>query len=544
MHGLMMNRPLLISDLIEHAARLYPENEVVSRHIESGIVRHSYLQLARRSRQLAQALTDYGVIAGDRIATLAWNTHRHMEAYYAISGVGAIIHTINPRLFPEQIRYMINHATDRLLLVDCSFLPLVLSLLPELPSVEQIIVLTDAAHMPPDSNFLCYETWIAAFHHQFHWPRFSDAEASALCYTSGTTGNPKGVLYSHYSVLLHAMAACRTDALGITPHTCLLPVVPMFHVCAWGTPYAAAMMGARLVLPGAALDGASLYELIVAEQVDLLLGVPTIWLTLLNYLREHQLQLKNVSRVVVGGSAAPLSMIREFAEVHQSYVIHAWGMTELSPLGTINLPTPALQSMAPALRYQHQLKQGRPVFGIELQIFDEHLRPLPHDGKTFGVLHVRGPWVAQRYFRHEDLSAFANGWFNTGDIATIDADETMQIVDRDKDVIKSGGEWISSIELENAAMSFPGILEACVVGIPHPRWAERPLMLIVSPTGNTDLSALRDHLAERVARWWLPDSIVTVPELPHSATGKLSKVTLRNQYRQFYSQSPDTGAAP
>ncbi len=535
MQGLMMNRHLLVSDLLEHAAAQHGQQSIISRSVEGPIVRHTYAQIAQRSRQLAQALLALGAGPGDRIGTLAWNTHRHFEAYYAISGIGAITHTINPRLFPEQLRYIINHADDRILLVDLSFIPLLRQLLPQLPGVEHIILMTDYEQQSLQApDWLCYETLLAEQSPNFSWPRFSDEQASALCYTSGTTGNPKGVLYSHYSTLLHAMAACRADALGITPESCVLPVVPMFHVCAWGVPYAAAMMGSRLILPGAALDGASLTELIQQEQADLLLGVPTVWMGLLRHLHENHIRLQHVKRVVVGGSAAPLSMIREFDENHSAFVVHAWGMTELSPLGTVNLPTPEIMRLPPLERYQHQLKQGRPVFGIELAIFDDKNHRLAHDGKTFGHLRVRGPWVAERYFRHEELSAFEHGWFDTGDIATLDEAGYMQIVDRAKDVIKSGGEWISSIDLENAAMSYSGLREACVIGIPHPRWDERPLLLVVPGHEDLDLAALRDHLAAHVARWWLPDSIVVVAELPHTATGKLSKLQLRNQYHDYY----------
>ncbi len=398
--------------------------------------------------------------------------------------------------------------------------------------MQQIIVLTDRDHMPPDCDFLCYEDLLDAESGDFFWPEFPDDQAAALCYTSGTTGNPKGVLYSHYSTIMHAMAACRNDALGIGPASRILPVVPMFHVCAWGTPYAATLTGAHLVLPGPFLDGASLSKLIAQEQTDLLLGVPTVWLGLLEYLRQNQIRLPHVRQVVVGGSAAPLAMIREFAEVHHIFLVHAWGMTELSPLGTVNLPTPELMAMPPEQRFVQQQKQGRAVFGIELTIMDDAHQRLPHDGKTFGTLYVRGPWVASAYFR-SDQSSFYEGWFCTGDIATITADGMMQIVDREKDVIKSGGEWISSIALENAALSFPGIQEACVVGIQHERWGERPLMLVVS-VHEPDHGALRDHLAQHVARWWLPDTILCVDSIPHTATGKLSKKSVREHYHDYY----------
>ncbi len=533
MQGLMMKRHVLISDLIQHAELHYASHTIVSCLVEGAQVRLTYRELAHRSKQLAQSLARLGVRHGDCVGTLAWNTHRHLEAYFAISGLGAITHTINPRLFPEQIEYIINHAEDRALLVDLSFVDLVRTLRPMLPSVRFIIILSDRDHMPPDPEFMCYEDLIASEHGDFSWPDFPDDQAAALCYTSGTTGHPKGVLYSHYSTVMHAMAACRNDALGIGPASRILPVVPMFHVCAWGTPYAAALTGAHLVLPGPFLDGASLSKLIEQERTDLLLGVPTVWLGLLDHLRQHKIRLAHVRQVVVGGSAAPLAMIREFAESHGIFLVHAWGMTELSPLGTVNLPTPELMALAPEARYLQQLKQGRAVFGIELAIMDDNHQRLPHDGKTFGKLYVRGPWVASSYFRSDDRSSFHEGWFCTGDIATMTADGMMQIVDRDKDVIKSGGEWISSIDLENAALSFPDIHEACVVGIPHQRWGERPLMLVVADH-EPDQGALRDHLAQHVARWWIPDRIVLVESLPHTATGKLSKKTVREQFQDYY----------
>ncbi len=533
MQGLMMHNDLLISDLLEHAVTCYGQQLVISRRLDGRIVRHRYEEIAQRSRQLAHALHALQVRPGDRIGTLAWNTHRHLEAYYAISGIGAIVHTINPRLFAQQIEYIIQHAEDRILLVDASFIGLVEQLLPRLPSVEHVIAMTDWKDKPAGERWLCYESLLGEHPPHYNWPRFPTGTASALCYTSGTTGHPKGVLYSHASTLLHAMAACRPDAIGLGPDSVVLPVVPMFHVCAWGVPYAALMAGSRLVLPGAALDGASLAELIETEQCDVLLGVPTVWMGLLAHLRQKNQVIDCMRRVIVGGSAAPLAMIREFDERHGAFVMHAWGMTELSPLGSTNTPTPELLALPKEQRYQRQLSQGRPVFGIQMEIFDDEGQALPHDGKAYGRLKVRGPWVISQYFRSE-ASAIEQGWFDTGDIASLDAQGYMRIVDRAKDLIKSGGEWISSIELENAALDFPGIKEACVIGIAHPRWDERPLMLVISTDPGLDLQALREHLQAQVARWWLPDDILRVDELPHTATGKLSKMTLREHYAQHY----------
>ncbi len=534
MRGLMMPNDLLISDLLEHAVRSHAQQQIVSRRLDGRIVRHNLLAFAERSRQLARALLDLDVRAGDRIATLAWNTHRHLEAYYAISGIGAIVHTVNPRLFAHQIEYILQHAEDRILLVDNSFIAAVEAMLPRLPKVEHVIALSDWEDKPKGERWLCYEGLLNGQSPHFTWPRFDAQTAAALCYTSGTTGQPKGVLYSHSSTLLHAMAACRADAIGLGPESVVMPVVPMFHVCAWGVPYAALMAGARLVLPGAALDGASLSELIENERCDIALGVPTVWMGLLTHLRQQGQRLSSLRRVVIGGSAAPLAMIREFDQVHSAFVMHAWGMTEMSPLGSTNTPTPELLALPAEERYQRQLSQGREVFGLHMEIFHEDGQALPHDGLAYGHLKVRGPWVLAHYYRQADVPAAQDGWFDTGDIASIDAQGYMRIVDRAKDLIKSGGEWISSIDLENAALGFPGVREACVIGIAHPRWEERPLMLIIAESTPIDIAGLRQYLQNQVARWWLPDAILEVSELPHTATGKLSKLTLREHYADYY----------
>lgn len=535
MFGAMMDRPLLISSLLDFAVINHPDAEVVSRRVEGGIHRYTWRQVADRSAQLANALARLGIKAGDRVGTLAWNTHRHLELYFGVSGTGAVLHTVNPRLFPQQIIWIINHAEDRLLFVDLTFLPMMPAVCPHLPKLEKVIVLCARADLPAGhEDLLCYEDLIAGEATAYAWPEFDERTAAAMCYTSGTTGNPKGVLYSHRSTVLHALGTLHKGALDISRSTVVLPVVPMFHVNAWGVPYSAAMSGAKLVLPGAGMDGKSLHELIDSEQVTLLLGVPSVWLGLLNYLDSINARLSSVKHVVVGGSAAPYAMIKAFDEKHGAFLIHAWGMTEMSPLGTVNAPTEALMALPAEERYQRQLKQGRPIYGVELKIVDDSGTELPRDGKTYGRLLVRGPWIASSYYLHDDGSAFQNGWFDTGDVATLDAHNTMQIVDRRKDVIKSGGEWISSIDLENAAVGHPAVREACVIGVAHPKWDERPLLLLVMKDGQSvSKEDMLAFLSQHVVKWWLPDDIITVPELPHTATGKLLKVDLREKYRDW-----------
>ena len=538
MLGNMMQRPLLISDLLEHAARYYPKGEIVSRRCEGDIHRYDYANAAKRTRQLANALKKYGINEGDRCATLAWNTYRHYEIYFAVSGMGAVTHTINPRLFPEQIVYIVNHAEDRLLFTDLTFLPLLEKVQSEISCVEKIVVLADADKMPETSltNAICYEDFIAGESDEFEWPEFDENTAAALCYTSGTTGNPKGVIYSHRSTLLHAWASTMPDTLGISSSTNLLPVVPMFHVSAWGTPYACTLTGAKIIFPGPGLDGASLTELIQNEKADLLLGVPTVWLGLLSHLRETNQVMESVKQVVIGGSAAPFAMIREFDEVHDAFVVHAWGMTEMSPIGTIGSMNRELAAMDKEARYKFQLKQGRPVFGVQLKIVDDEGNEQPQDGKAFGRLMVRGPWIIERYYKAE-TTALEDGWFDTGDVATLDEQGYMQIVDRNKDVIKSGGEWISSIELENFAVGHPAVKEACVIGIQHPKWDERPLLLVVPEEGaSVTHDEMTAFLEDKVAKWWLPNDTLVVDELPHTATGKLLKVKLRDEFGEHYNK--------
>lgn len=538
MFGIMMDKPLNIADILEYAATFNTDSQIVTRQVEGGIHRYSYGDALRRTKKLANALRNLDVHQGDRIATLAWNTYRHFELYYAISGMGAIIHTINPRLFAEQIIYIVNHAEDKYLFVDLTFVPLLEAIKDHIAVVKGIVVMTDAAHMPRSQvlpNLICYEDLIAPESDDFAWPEFDERTAAGLCYTSGTTGNPKGVMYSHRSTLLHAISACRSSALNLGPMSRVLPVVPMFHVCAWGIPYSAPIAGAGIVFPGAGMDGASLYELIDGEKATSLLGVPTVWLGLLNYIDSIKGNLDSVEDVVIGGSAAPRSMMEKFQDVYGVFPIHAWGMTEMSPMGSVCARTPYLAQADKETRARIQAKQGRAVFGVEMRIVDDQDQPLPHDGKTFGKLMVRGPWIASGYYRNDDRSAFRGGWFDTGDVSTIDPAGYMQIVDRSKDVIKSGGEWISSIELENHAVGHPAVAEACVVGIPHPRWDERPLLIIVRKAGaQVSAGELQRFLTDKVAKWWLPDDVVFVDALPHTATGKLLKTEVRSKFANHY----------
>ena len=533
MHGLMMNMPLNISALIQHADRCHGDTEIVSRTVEGGIHRYTYADAHRRSRQLANALTALGVKTSDRIGTLAWNGYRHLEIYFGSSGIGAVCHTVNPRLFPEQITYIVNHAEDTFVFFDLTFLPLVEKLAPHCKGVRGWVAMTDRAHMPASSlDLLCYEDLVNAHSDEFEWPVLDENLASSLCYTSGTTGNPKGVLYSHRSTILHAYAACLPDALNLSARDVVLPVVPMFHVNAWGLPYSAPLVGAKLVFPGAQLDGASLVELFEAEKVTCSAGVPTIWLGLLQHVKAKGIGFGTLKRTVIGGSACPPAMIRTFEDEYGVQVLHAWGMTELSPLGTVNTFKSRHLEWSEADRQALQNKQGRAIFGVDMKIVDEEGRELPRDGKAFGDLLVRGPWITREYFRGEGGDPLADGWFPTGDVATLDQDGFMQITDRSKDVIKSGGEWISSIDLENAAMAHSSVAEAAVIGVAHPKWDERPLLLVRLKEGAT---ATREDMLKffdgRVAKWWIPDDVVFVDSLPHTATGKLLKTKLREDFK-------------
>ena len=536
MRGLMHDSPLLISSLIRHAARVFGDQELVTRSVEGPIHRTNYRELHLRAQQLAGALVALGVQPGDRVATLAWNTSRHVEVYFAVSGIGAVCHTLNPRLPPEQLCYILNHAGDVLLFVDLSFVPFLARLGPNCPALRKVIVLSDRAHLPADPDLLAYEDLLAEHPQSFAWPSFDENTASSLCYTSGTTGEPKGVLYSHRSTLLHSFAIALPDLFNLGEHETVLPVVPMFHVNAWGIPYAAAMTGTKLVLPGPKLDGESVYELLESERVTMTAGVPTVWMMLLNYMQQHGKRFSTLKRVIVGGSAAPEAMIRTFQDQYGVELRHAWGMTETSPLGSFCSLTPAMKQWPKDEQVAVQRKQGRPAFGVELRIVDDAGVVLPETGEVSGDLQIRGPWVCSGYYEQsgESPTHHPEGWFSTGDVATLDPAGFMQITDRSKDVIKSGGEWISSITLENLAMGHPAVAEAAVIGVAHPRWLERPLLVVVlRQSAELEPTDLIDHVAAQVPRWWRPDAVVFVDALPHTATGKVSKLLLRQQLKDY-----------
>lgn len=536
MQGLMQDHPLLVTMFLQHGARHHGGREVVSVTAE-GIHRYRYRDCERRARQLASALERYGIRHGDRVATLAWNSYRHLEAWYAISGSGAITHTVNPRLFKEQITYIINHAEDRLIFSEASFLPILEEIWPQLKTVEAVVVLCDRPHLPNSSlpKTIAYEDFLQSGDENYSWPVLDERSATGLCYTSGTTGHPKGVLYSHRALVLHSYAAMVPDVFGLRATDSMLAVVPMFHANAWGVPYMAVAAGAKLVMPGADLTGPSLHRLIMQEEVTVSAGVPTVWLGLLNHLKETGADLGSLRRVIIGGSAAPRSMIQTFEDEYGVTVGHAWGMTEMSPLGTFNSPTAKTLKLDRDKQLDMAGKQGRAVVGIDLKITDDDGRELPWDGKTSGHLKVRGHWVVARYFKNEGGDTLdEDGWFDTGDVAHMDDQGFMQITDRAKDIIKSGGEWISSIDLENAAVAHPDVLEAAVIGIPHSKWGERPLLIIVPRAGATVTAAdMIGFLEQRVAKWWLPDDVVCVEEIPHTATGKIQKVALRSQFKDY-----------
>ena len=537
MHGLMMNLPLMISSLIRHADRHHGDTEIVSRSVEGPIHRYTYRDAHARSRRLARALARLGVRDGERVGTLAWNGYRHFELYYAVSGMGAIIHTINPRLFFDQLAYIVDHAGDRFVFFDLTFAPLVERLAPVCKGVQGWIALTDRAHMPAAAvpALSCYEELVVAEDDDYAWPEFDENTASGLCYTSGTTGNPKGVLFSHRSTVLHALAVSLPDAKSYSAQSVVLPIVPMFHVNAWGIPYAAPLVGAKLVLPGAALDGRSLYELFEGERVTSSAGVPTVWLGLIDFMKKNGLRFSTLEATTIGGAACPAAMMRTLRDDFGIRVLHGWGMTEMSPVGTIGAPKARHSKPAPDERFRLALKQGRPLYGVDMKIVDAEGRELPRDGRAAGHLLVKGPWIARAYYRNEGGDPLtADGWFPTGDVGTLDADGYLQITDRSKDVIKSGGEWISSIDLENIAFGHPAVMEAAVIGLPHPKWGERPLLIaVIRPGAELTREALLDFYAGKTASWSIPDDVVFVDELPHTATGKLSKRTLRERFAGY-----------
>ncbi len=529
----MQDHELLISSLIRHAATHHPHREIVSRQANGSLHRTSYLEVEGRSRRLAGALARLGVGLGDRVATLASSTYRHLECFYGISGMGAVLHTVNPRLFGEQLTYIMNHAEDRVLLFDPDLVPLVESLAPQLQSVRAYVVLEARAAMPASSGLelLCYEELLAGAPDDYAWPIFDERNASSLCYTSGTTGNPKGVLYSHRSTVIHALAAIQGDVFALRAVDVVMPIAPMFHANGWSLPYSCPMTGAKLVLPGRLLDARSLHELIQSERVTLAGAVPSIWTMLLAYLRETGQQMPTLERVLIGGAAMPDAVCKGLGE-HGVRALHAWGMTETSPLGTVGTPTAEVQALPPAQRMAQLSKQGRALWGVEIRVTDAQGALVPRDGTAFGALWVRGPWIASGYFKGEGGEVLdSEGWFPTGDVATWDQFGFIRITDRTKDVIKSGGEWISSIELENLAMSHPKVRLAAAVAAYHPRWGERPVLIIVPQEGESPTRGeLLEFLKPRVAKWWLPDDVVFVPEIPLTATGKMLKTKLREQY--------------
>ena len=539
MRGLMMNTPLLISSIAEHAAAYHGGREIVSVTADNPRHRYTYGDCIKRAKKLANALGGLGARPGDRVATLAWNDYRHLEAYYGISGAGYVCHTINPRLFPEQLVFIINHAEDRWIFTDVMFVPLLEAIADKIPKVEGFVVMTDEAHMPETklSNVTCYESLIADESEEFDWPELDEQTASALCYTSGTTGDPKGVLYDHRSTVLHAYAAVTPDIMNLSSHDSVLPVVPLFHVNAWGVPYAAFMAGCKLVMPGPKMgDGEALYELLESEGVTLALGVPTVWLALLQYCASAGKRLDTLERTLIGGAAVPRSMIQEFRDEHGVDARQGWGMTETSPLGVANSLKAGLEHLSPEEQLDLATKAGRGIFGCELRIVDDEGNELPWDGEAYGALQVRGPWICSDYYKLDGGagSHTDDGWFDTGDVATIDPEGYMAITDRTKDVIKSGGEWISSIELENTIMAHPAVAEAAVIGIAHPKWTERPLLVAVRAEGQ-DVSGeeLLAYFEGKVAKWWIPTDVEFVDELPHTATGKVKKIELRQQFKDY-----------
>ncbi len=537
MLGLMQNQPLLISGLIDFAQRHHGDAEIVSRRVEGDIHRYTWKDVAARAKQVANALDGMTLQFSDRVATLAWNGYRHLEMYFGVSGSGRVLHTINPRLHPEQVAWIANHAEDQVLCFDLTFLPIVQAVHSKCTTIKQYIAMCDADKLPRDSgipNLMSYEDWIGGQSTQYEWPTFDENSASSMCYTSGTTGNPKAALYSHRSTTLHAYAAALPDVMSISARDAILPVVPMFHVNAWGIPYSAALVGAKLVFPGPAMDGKSVYDLIEAEKVTYSAGVPTVWQMLLGHMKLNGLRFSTLKRTVIGGSACPPAMIDAFREDYGVEVLHAWGMTEMSPLGTLCTLKNKHLDMSPPEQMKIRLKQGRAIYAIDMKIVGPDGEEMPWDGKTSGDLYVKGPWVIREYFKGEGGDPLVNGWFPTGDVATIDADGYMQITDRSKDVIKSGGEWISSIDVENIAVAHPAIAMAACIGVRHPKWDERPIVVVVKKPG---AEVTRDELLAfyegKTAKWQIPDDVVFVDAIPLGATGKILKTRLREVLKDY-----------
>jgi fatty-acyl-CoA synthase len=537
MLGLMQEFPLLLHRIIDHAAKFHGGRPVVSRSVEGPIHTTNYAEIRARSLKVAKRLEKDGIKLGDRVATLAWNTWRHLESWYGILGIGAIYHTVNPRLFPEQIVWIVNHAEDRMMFVDLTFVPLLEKIADKLPTIERYVIFTDAAHMPQTTlkNAVPYESWIAEADGDFQWRQFDENTAAGMCYTSGTTGNPKGVVYSHRSNTLHAFMASLPDSKNLKSTDVIMPVVPLFHANGWALAFSSPMIGASLVLPGCKMDGASIYELLNTYKVSFTAAVPTVWLMLLQDLEKTGAKLPYLNRVVIGGSACPRAMTKTFQDVYGVEVVHAWGMTEMSPLGSLCTMKPETAALTGEAKLDLQMKQGTPPFGVDMKISDDEGNDLPWDGKRFGRLKVRGPAVAKAYYRIENDAVFEDDhWFDTGDVATIDPYGYLQIVDRNKDVIKSGGEWISTIDLENLAVGHPKVAEAAAIGIMHPKWDERPLLVIVLKKGETATREdILGFMQGKIAKWWMPDDVVFVDEIPHTATGKIQKMTLRKQFEGY-----------
>ncbi|MCP4315617.1 MAG: long-chain-fatty-acid--CoA ligase [Hyphomicrobiales bacterium] len=537
MKGLMQDWPLLCHKIIDHADIYHGDREIVSRSVEGPIHRTNYRAIGERARQVAKRLELDGIKFGDRVATMAWNTWRHMEAWYGILGLGAVYHTLNPRLFPDQIAWIMNDAEDRLLFVDLTFLPLVEAIADKVPSLEKIIVLTDAAHMPETKlkNAVPYEEWASEVDNDFAWNEFDENSAAGMCYTSGTTGDPKGVVYSHRSNVLHAMAVAQPDMLNLSSRDRMMPVVPLFHANGWSTAFVCPMVGASMILPGAGMDGQSIYQMLTEERVTMTAAVPTVWLMLLQHLQDIDGALPDLENVVIGGSACPRAITQTFQDKYGVRVMHAWGMTEMSPLGTVCSIKPEYAHLAGEEKLDLQAKQGHPPFTVEMKITDDDNNALPWDGETFGRLKVRGPAVSSAYYKGHGAEHFdAENWFDTGDVAHVDALGYMEITDRAKDVIKSGGEWISSIELENLAVSHDDVAEAAVIGIAHPKWDERPLLVIIRKEGSTPTKeSILEFMSGKIAKWWMPDDVAFVDEIPHTATGKIQKTVLREQFKDY-----------
>ena len=537
MQGLMQDWSLVCHRIIDHGAIQYGKRKVITRSIEGPIVETNYADIRKRALKVAQRLVKDGIKTGDRVGTLAWNTWRHLEAWYGILGAGAVYHTVNPRLFPDQIVYIVNHAEDRVMMVDLTFVPLLEKIADKLPKIERYVILTDKAHMPQTAlkSAVAYEDWIATVDGNFNWVEVAENDAAGMCYTSGTTGNPKGVVYSHRSNVLHSLAAAMPDVLGLSSRDIVLPVVPLFHANSWSLAFSAPMNGASLVMPGAKLDGASIYELLDTYKVTITAAVPTVWLMLLAHLEQNNLKLPHLKRVLIGGSACPRAMMEKFQDKYGVQVTHAWGMTEMSPIGTAGFLKPEVANLDHDAQLDVQEKQGFSIFTVEMKITDDQGKELPWDGKTFGRLKVRGPSVSGSYFKGEGGKILdADGYFDTGDVATIDELGYMKITDRAKDVIKSGGEWISSIDLENLAIGHPDVAEAAVIGIAHPKWDERPLLIIIAKPGKKPSKGdILKFLDGKIAKWWMPDDVVFVDEIPHTATGKIQKMTLRDQFRDY-----------